>query len=124
MKEKLITKKLGVFVGMVFGAMLLAGCNGKAAEPVQAAVTGSEAEMSLSAGRLLLSVNPEIAVNYDDEGDVLSLGGLNKDGIQIIDSMEDYEGKPCKKVIRDIVGKIEDAGYFETKISGNEKILF
>ena len=72
-------------------------------------------------GRLLLSVNPEIAIGYDAKGNVLSLEGINEDGKKILSSYTEYEGVSCNQVIHDLVGAIDDAGYFESTIGGHEK---
>ncbi len=101
-------------------AMLLAGCGngaGKLAaeETTQAAVSVAET------GTLLLSVNPEIQIEYNQEGKVVALSGRNDDGTKIVESCQDYIGKDCAAVLEELVKEIHAAGYFTEDIDGNQK---
>ena len=44
-----------------------------------------------AAGTLLLSVNPEIQIAYDQQDQVLSLTGVNDDGKAVVGSLEAAE---------------------------------
>ena len=46
-------------------------------------------------GTVLLSVNPEIEMYYDREGNVVALTALNDDGRSILESYTGYEGRAC-----------------------------
>ncbi len=72
-------------------------------------------------GSITLSVNPEIMVNYDENGAVTEIVGLNVDGQTITESYPDYIGKDCTTVISDLTGLIKDAGYFIEEIDGQKK---
>ncbi len=74
-------------------------------------------------GSLILKVNPEIKVSYDEKGIVTKVDGLNEDGVKLLKNEKDYIGKSSKKVIEDLIVKIKEAGYFIEEIEGeNRKI--
>ena len=73
------------------------------------------------AGTVLLSVNPEIEMDYDDLGNVVALNALNDDGQSVLAGYTDYEGRPCTAVISDLVGQINAGGYFDATVGGHEK---
>ena len=72
-------------------------------------------------GTVLLSVNPEIEMDYDEAGNVVTLNALNPDGQAILASYTGYEGRPCTAVIGELVDEINAGGYFDTTIDGHEK---
>ena len=72
-------------------------------------------------GTVLLSVNPEIEMDYDEAGNVVTLNALNPDGQAILASYTGYEGRPCTAVIGELVNEINAGGYFDTTIDGHEK---
>ena len=96
----------------VCSAVLLAGC---AETPT---TTGSALKET---GILTLSVNPEIELEYNREGQVTGLSGKNEDGKKIVASYPDYIGKDCSQVLEDLILKIHEAGYFVEDIDGNQK---
>lgn len=91
----------------VLAAVLLAGCS----NPASVALSDT--------GRLILRVNPEIEIAYDQNGNVLELTGKNADGEKIVSSYTDYAGQSCETVLRNLVQRIGDAGYFAEEIDGN-----
>ena len=74
-----------------------------------------------SVGTVLLSVNPEIEIDYDEKGYVVALNPLNDDGRTVLDSYTGYEGRPCTDVIPELVDEINNSGYFDATIDGHEK---
>ncbi len=74
-----------------------------------------------SVGTVLLSVNPEIEMDYDEAGNVVALTGLNTDGQAVLASYTGYEGKPCTTVVGELVGAMNAGGYFDATIDGHEK---
>lgn len=95
----------------VMTAVLLSGCSAPAAE--ESAISEK--------GILTLSVNPEIQIEYDKDGKVLALTGQNEDGIKIVEAYQDYIGKDCEEVLRELVVKINESGYFVDDIDGHKK---
>ena len=75
----------------------------------------------LPAGTVLLSVNPEIEMEYDGGGNVMALNGLNDDGRAVLNAYSGYEGRPCAEVVGELVGQIDAGGYFDETIGGQEK---
>ena len=95
----------------VMSAVLLTGCGAPADEGTAIRDTGF----------LTLSVNPEIRIEYDEEGRVIGLTGQNDDGKNIVASYPDYIGKECDDVLNDLIVKINEAGYFVEEIDGGRK---
>ena len=76
-----------------------------------------------AAGVLLLSVNPEIELAYDQAGNTLSLTGQNDDGTAVLTDYADYQGKPADDVVQELIDRIYEGGYFEGTVDGHPKNL-
>ena len=74
-----------------------------------------------SVGTVLLSVNPEIEIDYDELGNVVALNALNDDGRAVLEAYTGYEGRACTAVIGELVSEINAGGYFDATIDGHEK---
>ena len=129
MKKNMSRKLIALALAAAFSTTL-ASCGAPAAQPSQSAPvsqTASASEVSAvsaepeAAGTILLSVNPEIEMEYDHSGNVLSLDGLNDDGDAILASYSGYVGQPCKTVAGELVARMDDGGYFDTTIDGHER---
>ena len=94
----------------VMSTVLLAGC-GTAADQGAAQETGA----------LILSVNPEVRIAYDEEGRVTDLTGSNEDGKTVVNGYDDYAGKECEEVLGDLIKEIYEAGYFAEDVDGNKR---
>ena len=92
----------------------------EAAAPAPTALP-TAAPAPLPAGTVLLSVNPEIEMEYDGGGNVMALNGLNDDGRAVLNAYSGYEGRPCAEVVGELVGQIDAGGYFDETIGGQEK---
>ena len=97
----------------VLSAALLAGCG-------SAEKTGTQTALQ-DRGVLTLSVNPEIEIEYNKEGKVTEVEGLNEDGKSIVASYPDYIGKDCGQVLEELIVEINEAGFFVEDIDGHEK---
>ena len=95
---------------------LLAGCG--ASQPSGTQQSASESGV---AGTVLLSVNPEIEVEYDNGGLVLEIEGINDDGKTVVAGFEDYKGKDCRTVVNELVKEIYESGYFNNTVDGHAK---
>jgi uncharacterized membrane protein YkoI len=124
MKKRMLTSILALTLSAAFTAAALSGCG--AQEPSGAASgvasrTPSAAADSSAVGAVLLSVNPEIEIEYDRQGLVLEVEGLNDDGRSIVSRYGDFSGKTCQAVLNELVQEIYDAGYFEKTVDGHDK---
>ena len=124
MKKNTTMKLMGLALTAVLSLTALTACGGEASVNTDLPAgdpAPSPAEGTASVGTLLLSVNPEIEMDYDENGDVVALTGLNDDGRAVLASYSGYEGKPCETVIGELVAAIDAEGYFETTIGGQER---
>ena len=113
MKKMNWKKSLTLTASAALALSLLAGCG---AQPAEQSSTESKA-----VGTVLLSVNPEIEVEYDKSGLVLEIEGLNKDGKTVVKDVKDYQGKDCRTVVNELVREIYADGYFEKTVDGHTK---
>ena len=124
--KKTLLNRIPVFTAAMIGTFALTACG---SEPVQSTVrqqpqsqTVSQTSVSTEAvGTVLLSINPEISVSYDELGNVVELMGNNDDGRQIIQACTDYQGQNCTVVLPMLIEEIYNAGYFDETIENHEK---
>ena len=72
-------------------------------------------------GTLVLKVNPEIAVEYDDAGVVTQVSARNNDAIAIIESCEGLIGLQARQAVVELVSAIGQAGYFVEEAEGSPR---
>lgn len=109
MKRRMLT---AVILLTLTAAVLFTGCGDSTAE--------GEAKAE-GVGTITLSVNPQVQIEYDDEGKVVSLTGANDDGEKIVSSYPDYIGKECDDILEDLIEAIYEQGFFDGKIDGNAR---
>ena len=116
MKKLTMKSMMTALTAAALAAALMVGC---AAAP--AASSASSAPAGRAVGTVLLSVNPEIEVEYDGEGLVLEIEGINDDGKSVVSGYTGYQGKKCEDVVSELVQKIYEAGYFQKTVDGHVK---
>ena len=109
---KLRRKLLAAVSSLAVLTVLLTGCGNGAA---------TEGSALKDTGTLILSVNPEIRIDYNKDGKVTALTGKNEDGEAIVSAYQDYIGKSCDDVLEDLIVEINEAGYFAYDIDGNKR---
>mgnify|MGYP002797356724 FL=1 len=126
-------KKMTMLALTLTAALALTACGNQSASAAQASAAAPTAAPTAApaaapataqtavAGTVLLSVNPEIEMDYDDGGRVLALRSCNADGQAVLDGYEGYAGRPCSEVAGELVGRINAGGYFDETIAGQEK---
>ena len=120
--KKLNVKTIGIAAAAA--AMLaLAGCgeNNTASLPQESLPEQNIAAPQETAGTLLLSVNPAIELDYDMEGDVVRLNALNDDAKAVLAGYDSYYGRSAEVVAAELVGEIDEAGYCDTTVAGQER---
>lgn len=90
--------------------MIFAGC-----------VKSREKSTDAKIGAVTLSINPEIKIEYDKNGNVTNLVGINDDGKVVVQNLANYENKDCNEVLNQLVKEIYNKGYFEKEIDGNDR---
>lgn len=90
--------------------MIFAGC-----------VKSREKSTDAKIGAVTLSINPEIKIEYDKNGNVTKLVGINDDGKAVVQNLANYENKDCNEVLNQLVKEIYNKGYFEKEIDGNDR---
>ena len=117
-------------MAMMLGAGTLTGCGGTVQEAAGETVQETTKEVSMQeaaasvvpeTGVLYVKVNPEVAVHYDDQGIVTAVEGVNSDGISLVQNAEQFIGRECREVVRDLVEDINEAGYFTEEIEGENR---
>ncbi len=74
-------------------------------------------------GKILLSVNPEIEIEYDKKGRVIGVAGVNADGRNVVAGYTDYVGKTAEEVTDELIARIQSKGYFDDDFNGHDKNL-
>ena len=128
MKNNICTKLLGLALTTTMALSVLTAC-GSSAETASlpslsalpSAAASSQEESNASVGTVLLSVNPEIEMDYDGHGNVTALTGRNQDAQALLSDYTGYEGRPCTEVIGELVQEISARGYFDTTVGGKER---
>ena len=110
-------KILSLAVVLVLSAALLIGCDASAQKDMATqtplnALSREEMHARSDGGVLLLKVNPEIAVHYDESGKVTQVEGRNADGVKLLEDFTGYAGKDTSLVLETLVERIGEAGYF------------
>ncbi len=110
-------KTLALLLALII--TLLVGCSAEpTAEPTSNIETTST---ELSNGTLILSVNPSIAINYDETGAVETVNAVNLDGETILEGYTGFENKEARIVLRELVQRIGDAGFLVEDVDGERK---
>ena len=120
--KKLNVKTIGIAAAAT-AMLVLAGCGetNTAAIPQESLTTQSLPAPQETAGTLLLSVNPAIELDYDMSGDVVQLNALNDDAKAVLAGYDSYYGRSAEVVAAELVGEIDEAGYFDTTVAGQER---
>lgn len=116
-KKRFFTAFTATTLAGALALTALTACSG------QGSTTSTLTPTNEAAGSLLLSVNPEIELEYDHQGNTLTLAGINDDGAQVLTDYAGYEGKPADDVVEELIGRIYAAGYFQNTPEGQAKNL-
>ena len=118
-KKRMIIALVAVLSLMVCGS-LIAGCAQQSAAGSTAISSGDAAVQQEDEiyGTIVLRVNPEIAVSYDKQGNVVKVEGLNDDGRALVPSDDEFVGQPCRSVVETLLGKFNDAGFLVEEVEG------
>lgn len=81
----------------------------------------SDSSVKGETGYIHLKVNPEIEIEYNQEGIVTDVAGLNDDGRQVVKDYNNYIGKDSSKVLEDLVTEIYKKGYLEEDIENEDR---
>lgn len=116
-------KKMITVIACALALVLMLTACGQAAAPAAPTVPAAPtAPVTLAnGGVLVLSVNPEIAVEYDAAGTVSGVTARNNDALSIINSCTDLIGRPTRDVVSDLVTAIGNAGYFVEEVDGTTR---
>ena len=107
MRKKLMTY-------LLLAVLLLSGCGNSVEESIQPVE---------KAGTILVSLNPQIELEYDREGLVMNVLGLNEEGKFISADQNDLIGMPCKIAVETLIKDIFDAGYFSSDVGGPSRTI-
>ncbi|MBQ8401938.1 MAG: hypothetical protein IJX14_08415 [Clostridia bacterium] len=105
---------LTTILALTMSLTVLTGCGSKADDTVP----GTELS---SGGVLILRVNPEIAVEYDDKGIVTGVTARNDDAMAILAACGGIIGKETCDAVTVLVNAIGEAGYFVEEVEGEKR---
>ncbi len=111
-----------ILVAAGLGLAVLTGCAQAGSKTAASTAASTMTTVALAqGGTLLVRVNPEIAVKYDDKGLVTAVESKNDDGAKILESYKGFEGKEAKVVVNELVSAIGAAGYFVEDVDGSTR---
>ncbi|MBE6607556.1 MAG: hypothetical protein E7633_03245 [Ruminococcaceae bacterium] len=111
MKKTLKTATITIAVLLVIATVLTAGL----------LILKKSPFMSGDSGTIILSVNPEIRIDYDKDGKVTSVKGNNKDGKDLLSELDSFVGLSYIDAVKALVKEIYNAGYFAVDIDGERR---
>ena len=125
MKQNIRTKLFALTLTTALALTALTACGNSAGTAALPETSGTSTplleESGGVAGTVLLSVNPEIEMDYNDVGNVVALTGRNQEAQTLLASYTGYEGRPCTQVVGELVDEINALGYFDATVGGHEK---
>ena len=108
-------KKLLTYLLLVVMALSMSACGNTADSGIQPVE---------KAGTVILSVNPSVMIDYDTNGLVMDISGLNEDGLNLAAQEEDLIGTPCLVALHKLIVDIHDAGFFVSDFGGRGRDIF
>ncbi|MBR4283695.1 MAG: hypothetical protein IKT48_03185 [Anaerotignum sp.] len=108
-------KKLLTYFLLAVMALSMSACGNTAENGVQPVE---------KAGTVILSVNPSVMIDYDTNGLVMDISGLNEDGLNLAAQEEDLIGIPCLVALHKLIVDIHDAGFFVSDFGGKGRDIF
>ena len=120
MTKKKLMATLAAVLSLSLCGGIFTGCGSRETTAAPSGL-GTETQQEKQGGVISIKVNPEIAVSYDEAGMVTAIEGRNDDGKNLAADYSGYEGRPCRDVIKELVAKINDAGYFVEEADGSAR---
>ena len=108
-------KKLLTYLLLAVMALSVSACGNTADSGIQPVE---------KAGTVILSVNPSVMIDYDTNGLVMDISGLNEDGLNLAAQEEDLIGTPCLVALHKLIVDIHDAGFFVSDFGGRGRDIF
>ena len=108
-------KKLLTYLLLAVMALSVSACGNTADSGIQPVE---------KAGTVILSVNPSVMIDYDSNGLVMDISGLNEDGLNLAAQEEDLIGVPCLVALHKLIVDIHDAGFFVSDFGGRGRDIF
>lgn len=112
MKKNLVSSMLSAAMVLSLAASMTSHASASAFLKQDASVV---TDKTVKTGTLLISVNPEIKMDYNYKGRVLKLSGMNESGRAVVRDMKNYQYDPCDEVMEDLIREIYEDGYFDTQ---------
>lgn len=105
-----LRKVLPLLLVCILCISLLAACGDKTPSQVDP-TSGEDGSPALTTGLIVLNAEAALEISYDEEGLVLSVDGLDENGITLSDRYTNYTGKACADAVRDLVSLSVEAGF-------------
>lgn len=101
MKQNIRTKWFGLTLTAALALTTLTACGNGAGTAALPETSGTSTplleESGGTVGTVLLSVNPEIEMDYNDEGNVVALTGRNQEAQTLLASYTGYQAGPAPR---------------------------
>ena len=97
MKKNLVSSMLSAAMVLSLAASMTSHASASALLKQDASVV---TDKTVKTGTLLISVNPEIKMDYNYKGRVLKLSGMNESGRAVVRDMKNYQYDPCDEVMK------------------------
>ncbi|MBN2259187.1 MAG: anti-sigma factor domain-containing protein [Clostridiales bacterium] len=63
-------------------------------------------------GYINIDINPSMEITYNRFERVLNIRGVNQEGIEIVDKLDNYRHQSVEIAVKDIINDVEEMGYF------------
>ena len=113
---------VAIALALMLSIFCMTGCGASNAAPqsTQPVVAATNVPLA-NGGTILLSVNPEIAIDYDNDGFVTGITAKNDDAFKVLANYSGFTGKQAHKVVAELVSEIGEAGYFVEEVEGQRR---
>lgn len=115
-------KKTRILLSVIF-ALFLVGCGDNTTSDATENPSATQGETLSDSGTLYLKVNPEIAIDYDENGLVTDVRADNTEAEDILSNYPDYVGKDSGIVLEELIALIGEAGYLVEEVEGESKSI-
>lgn len=121
---KFTKKLLALLLSAVMLLGLFAGCSDETVPEKETTDTKQDFQISTPYGLLVLSTQASLNINYDQAGMVIEVSGRDDFGIAVAKDYQNYAGKSCDTVVKELITACSEEGYLRDASSIMLKLAF